>query len=211
MDDSDLVFRLHRIYAAANAVTELDLSKIPAKEIRGNGVMGFIQDFAGTMSPSEMANAAHSLIQKIASLKDHLRRWASENGQTKTEIDNTFDASAALKIIQDLFDNDKHSGTSRSGGHSRQGPRLSDVGRTLRMTTEPRKGARMVLTLGGGGVPVVTGSGTSKVIITSEVLASSENNIGDFYDVAVEALKAWEELASKFGILSPSISHDVSD
>ena len=78
------------------------------------------------------------------------------------------------------------------------------------MTTEARKGAGMVLQFGAGGVPVVTGSGTAKVIIDGDILDQSGNKIGNFYDVAMDAVKAWEELAEELGIVPHRDDPEVS-
>lgn len=199
MTADDLVNRVERICAAIGTAQERGMSKFPAKVIRGAHGVAFLQDFRGGLGPAEMENIAYSVTHNIANLRDHLRRWAARNGKDKTKVDACFDSSRALKLIQDLSNNDKHGYPPRDGrGHSGVAPRLSGVDRSARLQPEP--GSCVTMTLGPGGVPVVSRSGRAAVVITGEVADKDGNRIADLLDVEEDAVKAWEALLHEFGL-----------
>src|SRR5262245_58011615 len=104
----ELVARVRRIYAAIDAVQELDLAKVPATVIRTAKLHGFMQDFRGGMSEEQISNAAHILIYNIANLRDHLKRWAEANGKDAAKVDAAFNGTLELRILKDLSNNDRH-------------------------------------------------------------------------------------------------------
>lgn len=125
MTPDELMPRIKRIYSSIDALQELDLAKLPAQVMQSDRVVAIFQDFKGNLSQEEIENAAYTVIHNIANLQDHLRRWAHHNGHNKARVDDAFTASAALKIVKDLSNNDKH-GPPRDGGHSGVAPRLAD-------------------------------------------------------------------------------------
>ena len=58
----------------------------------------------------------------------------------------------------------------------------------------------MCLTLNIQGVAQTKGSGTAKVITTGHILDKQGNKIGDFYNIAMKELEAWEKVLDRFGI-----------
>lgn len=202
MATDSLAHRIKRIYAAIDALQELDLSKLPARMVRGPRVIGIMQDFSGGLSPEDMANIAHTAIHNIANLQDHLRRWAAHNGRDKSRVDVAFNSSQPLKIIKDLSNNDKHGYPPRGRGHSGVAPRALDIRRVMRLTTGAEAGSRVVMTLGRVGVPKVsaTKGGGARGIVTGEVVDKDGNAIGDLYDIEAKAVEAWEELLRDLGL-----------
>lgn len=198
----DLIQRIKRIYAAIDALAELDLTKLPAKMIRSPRVVGVIQDFAGGLSPEDMANIAHTAIHNIANLQDHLRKWAAHNGRDKSRVNATFAKSQPLRIIQDLSNNDKHGYPRRDGDYSGVAPQVLDIRRVMQLTTGAEAGSRVVMTLGRGGVPKVSGTkgGGARAVITGEVVDEDGNAVGDLHDIQTRAVEAWEALLEEFGL-----------
>ena len=202
MPDAELIQRIRRIYAAIDASEERDLTKLSAVVFDTGRVRGVFQDFSGGAREEEFANIAHSLIHNIANLQDHLKRWAARNGQDKSKVDEAFHASTALQVIQDLSNNDKHGYPPRDGGHSGVCPRLVDPRRILRMTTKAEKGSSVVMTLGPGGVPQVSGSGTAVAIVTGDIVDKDGNTLGDLHAMASEAVARWHKVAKELGAIS---------
>jgi hypothetical protein len=200
MANTDLTHRIRRIYAAIDAVEERDLSKLVAKLINSGQVIGFYQNFSGGLRDEDLANIAHSLIHNIANLQDHLRRWAAHNGRDKTKVDDAFKNSPVLQVIKDLSNNDKHGYLPRGGGHSGNAPQIVKIRRQLQMTTKAEKGASVTVTLDPRGVPQVSGLGTAKAIITADIMDRNGNLIGDLYEVALQAIQSWEQVAKDFGV-----------
>lgn len=202
MPADELIHRIKRIYASIDALQELDLAKLPAQVMQSDRLVAIFQDFKGNLSHEEIENAAYTVIHNIANLQDHMRRWAHHNGHDKARVDDAFKASAALKIVKDLSNNDKH-GPPRDGGHSGVAPMLSDVRRVMQLRTEAKAGSFVAMTLGARGEPKVTGTGTAGAIITAEVVDKDENLLGDLFDIQKQAVTAWETLLEELGVLKP--------
>jgi hypothetical protein len=199
MDDT-ILERIERIYAAIGAIEECDPQKLKARLIRGDKVMGFVQDFREGLSDHDLSNQAYTLIHNIANLADHLRKWASEHSQDKTKVDKTLDSSVELQIIKDLSNNDKHGYPPRDGGRSGKRPQLKGIDRVMRLQTQARAGSMIAMTIGRDGVPIFLGDGAAKAIVTGDIVDGGKNRIGDLYEIANIAVGRWEKLLAEFGL-----------
>ena len=202
MENDDLIFRIKRIYTAIGAMEETDISKFAPKVINDGNRVGFYQDWKGDLGDEELSNMAHLLIHNMANLRGHLMKWAHHNGKDKVKVDNAFNGSQALKIIQDLSNNDKHGYPPRDSGHSGLSPMVDRINTIMRMATRPEKGSSVRLTFNRQGIPQVAGSGTAKVIITGDIRDKGGCKIGDLHDTALEAVKIWESVLDDFGVKS---------
>ena len=197
--NTELLQRIHRIYAAIGAVEETDPNKLKAAMNATDKFTTVRQDFRGGLTDAEISNLAHTLIHNIANLRDHLRKSAVQNVKDKKKVDEAFAQSMELKIIQDLSDNDKHGYPRRDGGLSGKCPKLVEINRIMQLETQAKKGSTSGLTLGAGGVPKFFGNGTAKAIITGDVVDNKNNCIGDLHKIATKAVEAWEQLLADFG------------
>ena len=193
MDDA-ILQRISRIYAAVGSIEEDDPQKLKATVIQTEKIKAVFQDFRGGYSDDDLSNQAHSVIHNIANLRDHLRRWASHHDQDKNKVDQTVDNSPELQIIRDLSNNDKHGYPPRDGGRSGQCPQLIEINRVMRLQTQAKKGSMIAMTIGAGGVPNFIGDGTAKAVVTGDVVDKDGNRVGDLYEIANRAVRAWEQL-----------------
>ena len=200
MENDDLVLRVKRLYAAIKATEETDISKFLPKVINDGHRKGFSQYWSGGLSEAELTNIAYSLIYNIAHFDAPLKRWADQNSQDKTKVDDMFNSSLALRIIKDLSNYDKHAYPPRDGGHSGKSPRVDKFRRIMQMTTKSEKGSFVALTFTPQGIPKVSGDGTAKVIVTGDILDKDGNCIGRLHEIALEAVEAWENVLSDFGV-----------
>ena len=197
--NTELSQRIHRIYSSIKAVEETDPNKLKATVITTGKWIGVFQFFRGGLNGAELSNLAHMLISNIANLRDHLRKWAVKNGKGKEKVDEAFNQSMELRIIQDLSDNDKHGYPPRNEGDSKKLPKLVNINRVMQLKTPAKKGSTIGMTSGAGGVPKFFGDGTAKAIISGDVVDNKNNPIGDLYEIAVKAVEAWEQLLADFG------------
>jgi hypothetical protein len=204
MSNSAICQRISRIYAAIGAIEEADPHKLNATVIQTGNVKAVFQDFRGGFSDDELSNQAHSVIHNIANLRDHLRRWAGQNGRDKAKVDQTIDNSLDLQIVQDLSNNDKHGYPPRDGGRSGKCPQLIEINRVMRLQIQAKKGSMIAMTIGAGGVPKFIGDGSAKAVVTGEVVDNAKNRIGDLYEIANKAVEAWERLLVDFGLITMS-------
>ncbi len=199
--DNAIRQRISRIYAAIGAIEEKDPLKLKATVVQTERINAVFQDFRGGFSDDELSNQAHTVIHNIANLRDHLRRWAAQNGQDKTKVDQAVDNCVELQIIQDLSNNDKHGYPPRDGGRSGRCPQLIEINRVMRLQTQAKKGSMIAMTIGPGGVPKFTGDGSAKAVVTGEVVDNAKNRIGDLYEIATKSVEAWERLLVGFGLI----------
>jgi hypothetical protein len=197
MTQDDLLNRSYLIYAAVKATIEFGMAKLPAKVVRGEKWKGFFQDFTGNLSEHDIALAVQSVIHNIASLYDHLKKWARANGKDETQVESTFRGSLDLKIVRDLWDRDKHGGDLRNGGYSHKAPRLADIRRMMKLTTQAKVGSFVTMTFGPGGVPQIGGDGSAKAIMTADVLDKDGQKLGDLFETEERSVEAWESLLNR--------------
>ena len=176
------------------------MSRLPARVEKSHKRISFIQDFSGGLTDEDFSNLAQSLIDNIANLKDHLRKWATHNGRDKSLVDRTFKGSFELRVIKDLSNNDKHGYPPRQGGHSGRAPKLVNPRRILRLTTGASKGSSVVMTLGPDGRPMIFGSGSGMAILRGDVVDDKGEIIGDLHDIANKAIEDWAGLLSAYGV-----------
>ena len=203
MGTDDLIFRVQRMYAAVGAVEEADVSKFMAQEIDDGHRRGFYQDWSGGLSKEEMTNIAQSLIANMASLENHLKKWAHHNGKDEMKVEDAYKSSSALKVIKDLWNNDKHGYNSQRVGDSGLSPRVGEIYSTLRLTVGgSEKPSAVWVTMSPQGVPKKSesGSGTAKVVISGDIIDRDGNKIGNLHDTALEAVEVWENVLDGLGV-----------
>ena len=215
MTQDDLLNRLSRIYAALDEVVESDLTQFVPQVTRVGDTVILFNDFAGGLSEHQIQNVAQSVIANIASLADHLKRWARINKKNADCVNDLLRQSVDLQILTDLWNNDKHGYSANKDGRKSNRPRihhapiLKKVKRTFRMTTRSEKGSKMIFSLDAQGRPVVSGDGTGGVIITGEVVDSDGSYIDDLFDIQKRAVEAWETLLHHYGVFPQSADDTV--
>lgn len=198
----DLKGRIARLSAAVNQTIEKDLTKLPAKFASGKDGFSILQDFSGGKSDATLANELHSAIALIAGLEYFLQRWAAQNGKSAEHVRETFRQSTDLQIIHDLWNSEKHA-ESLQGGRDRsgRGPRLADIHRALKITPGSRPGSWVSIGMGPQGIPVASGDGSARAVLTGEVIDRYGSKIGDIDDIVARAIRQCEQLLVDFGLL----------
>ena len=199
--DEQLIKRIGRLYAAIGDCIETDMNQLPAIPVSPGKMLGYMQDFRGNKTPEQLENSLQSSILLIGGLEYHLRRWAHHNQRDPELVTSKFKKSIALQIIHDLCNNEKH-GYPLQQGKDRSGkaPKLVNVRRIMQLTTQPRKGSRVGMTLGPGGIPVILGDGNAAAFITGEVVNADNKQICDAHNLINDAVCECETLFQSFEI-----------
>lgn len=197
MSDS-IEFRLARIQAAIGSTREADIAKFPPRVYRSDRAFGMEHDFRGGYTDAMLAVEANKLIAEVASVYYHVSGKASEHGG-KERIRAVFQNSLILRIVDDLWNRDKHRGDKRDGGASKLNPRIVEYERPLQLGGGP--GSSAMLTVGRDGRPIVrtTGSGTAEVVVTGTVVNDKGEVIGDLRNILTQAIAVWEEFFRNSG------------
>lgn len=193
--------RIARMYAAVGAVQETDPKKLRARVVETPKFRMLEADFRGGLNDEELANSAYSLVNNIASLRDHVRRWARKNGRDKAEVNAFIDTSMDILIMRDLANNDKHGYEPNGRSYSGKNPRLIEVERVLQLSTRAEKGSRIGMTFAADGTPRFLGDGSAKAVITGRVIDNEGNTIGDLSKIADQAVADWEKFLVDFGVV----------
>jgi len=196
MTDDDINLRIKRIYAAINTVEETDFDSFEPTVIRDGNRLTITQDFQGNLTREELSNLVYSLIHNIANLYGNLKKWASQNDINPSKVDEVFNTSSEIKIIQDLSNNDKHGYTPRNGGHSGTSPKIDKFTRGMQLTTASQEGGTLEFTLNSSGKLKTTGMDNLAVVISGEISDANGNCIGNLHLIAKKALEAWDAYLS---------------
>jgi len=205
MFTDDLINKVRRIYSAIDAVEENDLAKFTPKMANSGKQITISLDFSDGLDNEQLSNIAYSLIHNIANLKNPLKKWAANNAKDKNQVDIAFNNSEALKIIQDLSNNDKHGYPPRDAGLSGKAPKLNNIERFMQLSTGTEANSSV-----GVAIPLfaaqqkpqitTTGSGTAKVVITGTIIDKDGKPIGDLHTTALDAIKAWDSVLINYNI-----------
>jgi len=183
--------RIQRIYAAIGRIRSCDISELRCNVINTPRMSGMWHDFRGQASDAELLNDANSAIANVASLPDHLRKWAKQNERDSKKVDDAVKASLQLRVIMDLFDRDKHGGDRRDGGYSKQSPRLESVNRGLRLSN-------VSVQVGPDGRYHRGGEGTARIETYGTVHDGNGKSLGDLHEIIDAALIPLERLLVTF-------------
>lgn len=192
--------RIARIHAALGRTKVSNLARFPARVTNTPSGHGFIQEFRRGASPEELMNDAFILINNVACLRDHLKKWARENRRDPKKVDETIRSSRDLCIIMDLWNSEKHGGSSHDRGWSKVSPRLDGVDRALTLRTLARKNSSVTVQMGRDGRLRVGGDGTATVETSGAVRDGTGNRLGDLLEIVMRAIEAWERLLLRYEI-----------
>ncbi len=198
--DDQMIQRIRRMHSAIGETVESDMTQLPATIVQNNVIFGVIQDFRGNKTREQFENTLHLLIDLIASLEYHLRRWASHNGHEPNKVTDFFHKSPPLQIVHDLWNSEKHGPPREGEGRSGCNPRLENVCRVMKLSTQAKPGSLVGMTMGPGGIPVIHGNGNAAAAITADIIAADGTLIGDADFILSRAVGDCENLMKLFGI-----------
>lgn len=187
--------RVRRLYASVGEIEVQDLSQFA--RLAGATRTGAMTSGTGP-TPAQLENVAVEMILNVAHIRDGARKTAKALGRDPADVDRAISGNDALKIVLDLAERDKHGGDRRDGGLSRQNPRLSRLIRGVELGA-PRSES-VHITFGPSGL-VATPEGLLSIVLNGPIVNSKDETVGYFKDVIQEALRGWEDLFRKWGII----------
>lgn len=197
---SDLMGRIARIYAAIGEAATTDPSEFTpvTRRIEGNLYETSVR-FDGGMSNEQMQNAVYSAIHNVANLRDHLKKWARQNGKSTDVVDQAVEGSLKLKVIIDLSNRDKHGGPPRDGGLSGMSPDLVRFHRGLTAIHQGANVTAATIDYFGEAPQVQFGEGAA-VVTSADVIDASGMVIGDAMAFLEAGALKWELALAEYGV-----------
>lgn len=194
----DLLRRLKRVHAAMGSAVDLDLACYVHTEATGRRIV-VSADWSHGRPQANLEHDVHAVIHEIAGMRDAMKVWAKANGKPPADVENAVNSSAALAMIVDLDNAEKHPQKDRP---PRSGfwPTLGPVGTIMMLQPQPRKGSRVTVQLLPSG-PRVTGDGAAGVVPHAAIMDASGNTVGGFYETACTALDAIEAVLKRWGAI----------
>ncbi len=180
--DSEINFRLDRLYAAMKATRDESLTTTRIEVVVEGGMKTVKQDFTGGASDAELSNWLHEVIERICSLRDFLDQWAVRNGKDAAKVKRTFESSD-LTLLRHVWNGDKHIDPH---------PHLANFHRGLQLTATADQGAFYI----GGRC-----SGDVAIVTSADVLDKRGNNLGPVQQFIERAITDVEGLCREFGII----------
>ncbi len=131
MDFNDLDSRLKRLDLALDKRYELDIRPQVNISRKISGDVHEIGFSFGAMGETKMVERIFSVINNIASLKDHLRNKLESIGKDPKLVESVIDDSKALCLVLDLWNQDKHGYPLKKTNRSKLNPQIVNVDQGL--------------------------------------------------------------------------------
>lgn len=193
--ESNVEFRIQRMYAALNSSREVDLQKIETQWTRTEKGHSFFTEFSSGESPAELYNHLSSVLGSIMTLRDILTTNADALGITRETVENAFRVSESLKIVRDLRVANEH-GWPPNTSWTGQKPKIENlrrvmalsVGTTIRIS--PKKGVTMT-------------GGNAATVLEAEIVSETGEFMADLSAVLRDAVSHLESFLESCGIVAP--------
>ena len=185
--------KLRQMYAALGDVRDSDIASVMTSIIETPQLVSISIDFNANSDPIELHNRATLLVGNIACLKDHLKAWCKRRSLS-FEGEKLIDGDKAVAIVHDLWNMDKHFELDRPprSGHR---PRLQNIRTVMQLSAAGQAGSNVFVVLDPKNGKLVTrskGGGTSSLVLSAEVVDETGKSLGDFIDICIRAVTAWE-------------------
>ena len=207
---NDLEKRLDLIADALGAIKKLNIDEL---EIRSGHLTGdedsdlppgavVLFDANQGRSPANLHNAAFTLINSIASIKDHYKNWCNKT-KSNFDGDRLIDSNKPVAIIHDLWNLEKHAELNRPPRSSHK-PKLVDLRQSLSLSTGPSGSVSFGMNLSGGTIEYI-GDGERALVLNGRVVDEFGVDLGDFRTLCNDAIDAWEALLTNAGAIQQKV------
>jgi hypothetical protein len=198
--------KIRQMYAALDGTKDGDVSQIvPESGITSDGGHYIKIDFNQGSDPIQLANIASLLVNNIACMKDHLKKWCADNNRAFCG-DQLIDSNLSVALVHDMWNVEKHADLNRPP-RSEHKPRLSDFRKVASLSSGTEAGSMTYMTFD----PVTrqmkagsTGGGFAGLAIHAQFLDSDTGAVlGDFVQICEQAVDAWEKELRLAGVPIP--------
>jgi hypothetical protein len=195
--------RLKALAVATNASVVQDYSKVPAHgSVDEQRIVFMSRVPVQELTPVEAKLRVVLALDMIYSVKDNLKALVRGQGTKDQIVEDFVKTSFPLQVTIDLHNAHKHGGYPQGyRGHSKRAPQLTNVRKTLRLSSGPvaHSGASITLT-SAGPMAGMQRSGSVAIVIAGTISDDAGGQIGDITDFLDKATADWERFAAGLGI-----------
>jgi hypothetical protein len=194
--------KVRQMHLALDGLKNSNLSNLEYESYSSKGGYYWKLDFNQNKSDAELENTATLLITNIASIKDHLKVWCSDNN-VKFEGEELINNNHEVALVHDLWNKDKHARLNRPP-RSGINPVLVNLNQMLQVSSSDKKGSSASFSFDpvtGQQIINTTGGGTVNLIIDGDILdESNSTKIASFEKICESAAISWEKLLIDSGV-----------
>lgn len=199
MDFNDLNSRLERLSLALDKRYELDIKPQVNISRKVSGDIHEIGFSFGAMEETEMIERIFSVINNVASLKDHLKNKLESIGKDPKLVENMINNSKALSLILDLWNQDKHGYPLKKTNRSKLNPQIVNVDQGLVISNSSNK-ASVSFTITEDSASYAS-SENAAIAISGEVVDGSGKFIISVENMFRQAITGLESFLKAQGLL----------
>lgn len=200
MTDDEMLARMRRTYAALEAVIDEDPDSVSRSIDQAVSKVGMEFDASQGWDQAKLENHTFTLIQNIAHLIDHARRWIKDRGGDMKLVDDLVQSTKSIQILLDLSNADKHGGSKPlSQLYSGMRPTIKGLMRTLVLKSEPGPNQSAGVWFDADGK--MHCMGTPSFHIWAVVMDEHNQVVGNLNMIMEDAIKSWEGLLRGVGLV----------
>lgn len=193
--------KLQQMYSALSRVISDDVSKIGTTTDVTNEFTTIRLHIDKDSNETQLRNEAETLTAHIASLKDHLKAWCKKNNRVFNG-EKLINNNRSVAIIHDLWNVDKHAELNKDprSGHT---PELIDLCVAVRTTTVGHEGNDAAISMSPNQIWFEQTNENSQlqIVLYAKVVDEHGIKIGEYSDLCVKAIDAWEDGLIAAGVL----------
>jgi hypothetical protein len=208
MTESEINWRLKRVYAAFEDKSGFRPEDIKAEIHRSDIGLVFSQDFRGGRSQENLDADAASVINEIMGIRDRAKSWLKSRGDDPKKVDDFIRSELAVALVHDLANTDKH-GQLDGPPFSGHKPKVVKVDRAATLAYDAATGT--YATSGQFVGPTIdtwtgqiVGAGSSsnlEVVLISDIQDEGGNKVGELQKVLPDAIYKWEQFLVSLGLV----------
>ena len=198
MDFNDLDSRIKRLNHSLGKEYELDIKSQVKVSRKVNNDVHEIGFSFGAMDETEIIDRIFNVVNNIASLKDHLKNKLMANSKDPNLVEDMINNSMALKLILDLWNQDKHGYPLTKTNRSKLNPKIVNVGQGLIISNGDKASVSFTITENDASY---TSSQNAAVVISGDVIDEYEKFIVSVEDMFRQGVLDLENFLKSQGLI----------
>lgn len=200
MDFNDITSRLDRVYNSINKSYEHNVASNVNHIFERSGKFVRVGVSFGTHTEIELVNRVFGIINAIGPLKDLLKKKLKTLNKDPQIVEKLIDSSEDLKLVIDLWNEDKHGYPLTKHQRSYKNPRIINIKQGLRVSDLSNK-ATITFTINAASQTVDNISSENSVISINGDVVDGDGNLITSLDTMIDtSVKKLENFINENGL-----------